>query len=290
MRILVTGGAGLIGSNLCKSLLLDEHHVFCVDNFTSGTFNNIESYIDNDRFTLLNLNTVDKIPDFKIDQIYNLASPTAPGHFKADPISTITSNIIGTINLLKEAHIQNIKVVHVSSIRTMERNDTFNDNACYIESKRCSETICYEYRKLGVDVKVARLFNVYGSNMVSDDSRVIPHFIRTALNGNDITIFGDGSQMDSFCYVDDIVEGLKTLMNLDISVVNLGSKEFISIFDLANLIIKITNSRSKVVMIKNTEKCNTREKITINHIDGWEPSISLSTGLNKYIESMKKIQ
>lgn len=283
MRILVTGGAGLIGSHLCQLLLDEGNYVVCIDNLKTGSLDNIHKYVNNPNFIMVNADIIDGIPNLKIDQIYNLASPTAPGHFRIDPISTITTNVVGTINILELAKKQNIPVVHVSSIRTLENNNTFDSNACYIESKRCSETICYEYKKMGVDVKVARLFNVYGEGMKYNDSRVIPQFTLKAINDIDLDIFGDGSQIDSFCYVQDIIIGLKKLMGIKVdTAINMGSREFVPIISLAKMIIDITKSKAKINFIKGGELFQNRTKFYIDNIEGWEPMITLQNGLNKY--------
>lgn len=285
-KILITGGAGLIGSNLCEYLLnqSNNNEIICVDNFNTGTLNNIKHLQDNINFRCYEYDITRPLPDIKINQIYNLASPTGAGHFKLRPIETIKANVNGTINVLNIAKKLNIPIVHTSTVRTLENNTTYNDNACYAESKRCSETICYEYQKQGVNVKVVRLFNVYGENMRIDDSRVIPTFIRNAIKNETITVLGDGNQKDSFCYVDDIVIGLTKLMNIELKQpINMGSNEFISIKDLAELIIKITNSKS-LIEYKQSDDIKDRLNINIdNNLIDWKPMINLEDGIKKII-------
>jgi UDP-glucuronate decarboxylase len=293
MRILVTGGAGLIGSHLCELLLENDHEVVCADNFKTSSIDNIKTCLKNRNFNLLDLDVIGGKFYIQVDQIYNLASPTAPGHFKLDPIGTIKANVIGTINVLELAKQQKVPVVHVSTMRVLENTNTFDSSACYVEGKRCAETICYEYKKLGVDVKVCRLFNIYGERMRLDDSRVLPQFILKALRNESLPVLNHGMQKDSFCYVKDIVDALIKMMDTNYEYpITLGSRDFISIKDLAASIIDITNSDSQIEFIKDDpNKIFDRSNIPINNLRNWEPETDLKTGLkhmvNYFIEKLK---
>lgn len=247
MNILVSGGAGLIGSHLCRKLLSQGHVVICQDN---GDLINIKDISENPNFILARGGSITPLPD----QIYNLASPTAPSHFKANPIDTIKTNVYVTEDLLKLALNLDIPFLQSSSIRVLESCDTFNDNACYIEGKRIAETLCYEYQKLGADVRIPRMFNVFGPGMKMNDSRVIPTFIRKALNNDIIYVYGNGLQKDSFTYVEDMADALIGIMSASIkrsyscivSPFTIGNSEFISILDLARLIKKEIGSKSPI--------------------------------------------
>jgi UDP-glucuronate decarboxylase len=294
MKILVTGGAGLIGSHLCELLLENNHEVVCADNFKTGLWANLSGILNNPNFTTLDFDITTDILNFEIHQVYNLASPTAPGHFRQDPIGTIKANVVGTINVLNFAKRRKIPVVHVSTIRVLENTNTFDSSACYVESKKCSETICYEYKKnYDMDIKVCRLFNIYGERMRLDDSRVLPQFIMKALRNESLPVSNNGLQTDSFCYVKDIVKGLIKLMDEKFEYpITLGSREMISIKDLAELIINITNSNSKLEFIRDCpDKIYVRSTISINNLRNWEPEIDLKTGLkymvNYFIEKLQ---
>ena len=286
MRILVTGGAGLIGSHLCELLLENDNEVVCADNLQTGSIENLKNCLKNRKFQNLSFNTISSNFYIKIDQIYNLASPAAPGHFKLDPLGTIKSNVVGTINVLELAKNQKIPILHVSTMRTLENTYTWDSSACYIEGKRCAETICYEYKKLGVDVKVCRLFNIYGERMRLDDSRVLPQFIIKALKNEPLKVLNNGLQKDSFCYVKDIIKALILLMNSEIdSPITLGSRELISIKDLAELVIRITNSKSQIEFIRDSkDKTYDRSNIPINNLRNWESETALEIGI-EYMSS-----
>jgi UDP-glucuronate decarboxylase len=285
MKILVTGGAGLIGSYLCEKLLENNHRVLCVDNFKTGSLENLETCMTFQKFSLLDFDIVDWAYSGLVDQIYNLASPTAPGHFKEYPIGTIKANVTGTINVLEFAKHQNIPVVHVSTMRVLENTNTFDSNACYVEGKRVAETICYEYKKnYNMNIKVCRLFNIYGERMRLDDSRVLPQFIIKALKNEPLKVLNNGLQKDSFCYVNDIIVGLIKLMDVELEYpITLGSREMVSIRDLAELIINVTNSKSEIKFIKDyPDKIFDRSNIIINNLRDWEPETKLETGI-KYM-------
>jgi UDP-glucuronate decarboxylase len=293
MRTLVTGGAGLIGSHLCELLLENNHEVVCADNFETGSIENLKTCLKNSKFNLLDLDVIDGKFYIQVDQIYNLASPTAPGHFKLDPIGTIKANVIGTINVLELAKQQKIPVVHISTMRVLENTNTFNSSACYVEGKRCAETVCYEYKKsYNVDVKVCRLFNVYGERMRLDDSRVLPQFVIKALKNESLPVLHNGLQKDSFCYVKDIIVALTKLMDLKLdNPITLGSREMISIADLAASIIEISNSDSKIESISSKDFIVDRSNIIINNLKDWEPETNLNIGLkhmvNYFIEKLQ---
>ena len=294
MNILVTGGAGLIGSHLCELLLNNDHVVFCADNFKTSSADNIKTCLKNRNFNLLDQDVIYSKFYIQIDQIYNLASPTAPGHFKLDPLGTIRANVLGTINVLELAKQQRVPVVHVSTMRVLENTNTFDSSACYVEGKRCAETICYEYQnKYNLDIKVCRLFNIYGERMRLDDSRVLPQFIMKALRNESLPLSNHGTQKDSFCYVKDIINGLIKLMDVKLDYpITLGSREFISIKDLAASIIDITNSKSQIEFIRDSkDKIFDRSNIPINNLRNWEPETDLKTGLkymvNYFIEKLQ---
>lgn len=312
-QIIVTGGAGFIGSHLCSRLLNEGHKVFCVDSFITGFKSNIEHLLNDTNFKLLdydiNFPLLVLTPLFKIDvdEIYNLACPASPFYYKKYPLLTYETSVLGTMNILRMAKKWNAKFLQTSSseiygdplvhpqVETYNGNvDTFGDRAPYKEGKRAAETITNEYRKLyDIDAKVVRLFNVYGPNMQKDDGRVISNFIVKALCNEDLIIYGDGTQTRSFCYIEDIVEGLINIMNVQIiRPINLGNEEEISINELAEIVIKITNSKSKIVYKnKNLDECMRRKpdvtfaKNTIN----WKPKYRLIEGLQKTIDYFKNI-
>lgn len=301
MNILVTGGCGFIGSNLSKRLLAKGHRVICVDNLSTSNIKNIEHIKNDTNFTFvdsdvssINLESA-KYKD--IDQIYNLASPTAPGHYKKDPINTIITNSIGIIPFLDLATKENIPILHASTIRVSE-TDHLNPNACYTEGKRISETICSEYiKKHNTNIKIARLGNTYGPGMSIDDSRVIPQFVMKCLKNEDITILGTGNQKDTFCYISDVLIALEKFMNSDINgFLTIHSIEQTSIIDLANLVIRITKSKSKIIK-NNSIKIESKDfdteiYSTLSNLN-WHQDVKLFDGIRiiaDYYQNLLKIQ
>ncbi|HIG21370.1 UDP-glucuronic acid decarboxylase family protein, partial [Henriciella sp.] len=262
-RIMVTGGAGFIGSFLCERLLDQGAEVLCVDNFFTGTRSNVAHLMANPRFELMRHDVT--FPLFvEVDQIYNMACPASPIHYQFDPVQTTKTSVHGAINMLGLAKRTKARILQASTsevygdpeIHPQEESYWGNVNpigprSCYDEGKRCAETLCFDYhRQHGVQIKVARIFNTYGPRMHPNDGRVVSNFIMQALRGEDITIYGDGSQTRSFCFVDDLVDGLIGLMNTDTGVtgpINLGNPGEFTIKELAELVIEMTGTSSKLV-------------------------------------------
>jgi UDP-glucuronate decarboxylase len=297
-NILITGGAGFIGSNLCERLLEEGNTIYCVDNFETSSENNIKNFFSKEKFHLLNMDiSVQQLNEIflttKINQIYNLASPAAPQQFRNNPIKTLETNIQGTINILNFSKNFNIPILHASTIRVFE-SEHIGKNACYIEGKRCAETLLTEYRKkYNIDIKIARLFNVYGKNMSLNDSRVIPQFIMKSLKDDDLEIFGNGTQIDSFCYIDDIIDVLIKFMNARTeTILNIGNPITISIVDLAKLIINVLSSKSKIKFINPSFVDNKPMNLDISktiELLHWKPKISLEKGIELTANYYKKI-
>jgi UDP-glucuronate decarboxylase len=261
MKVLVAGGAGFIGSNLCGRLIEYGHTVYCMDNLCTSSAENISDLYSNNRFHFIPGDVSKYVPEVLINQIYNCASPTAPGHYQRVPEATMEANVKGTENLLRLAEKQKARMLQTSTIRVTEElektvcvtdsciDEIENPHACYVEGKRRAEELCRQYFENGVDVKVARLFNTYGPKMSRNDSRVVPQFVMRALRGDPLLIVGEGVQRDSFCYVSDMLEGLVAYMNSDIKFgpVEFGYPEPISILDLAKLTIATLGSKSEIV-------------------------------------------
>jgi len=301
-RILVTGGAGFLGSHLCERLLKEGHDVLCVDNFYTGTKKNIAHLLDHPYFELLRHDIT--FPLYvEVDEIYNLACPASPIHYQNDPVQTTKVNVHGSINMLGLAKRLKAKILQAStsevygdpSIHPQPENYWGNVNcigprSCYDEGKRCAETLFFDYhRQHGIKIKVARIFNTYGPNMHPNDGRVISNFILQALRNEPITLYGDGSQTRSFCYVDDMVDGLVRLMNTPddfTGPVNLGNPIEISILELAERTIRMTGSKSKIVF-KPLPADDPRQRQPLIELAkeklGWTPEVSLEEGMKKTI-------
>jgi UDP-glucuronate decarboxylase len=300
IHVLVTGGAGFLGSHLCEHLLNKTCDVLCVDNFFTGTKRNIVHLLENPYFELLRHDIT--FPLYvEVDEIYNLACPAAPIHYQNDPVQTTKVNVHGSINMLGLAKRLKAKILQASTSEVYgdptvhPQPETYlgsvnpiGPRACYDEGKRCAETLFFDYnRQHGIKIKVARIFNTYGPRMHPNDGRVVSNFILQALRKAPLTIFGNGSQTRSFCYVDDMVDGLIRLMNSPDGFsgpLNLGNPEEITILGLAEKIIELTNSRSKIVFKplpaddprqRNPDITLAKEKL------GWFPKISLEEGLQK---------
>jgi UDP-glucuronate decarboxylase len=305
-RILVTGGAGFIGSHLCERLLQEGHEVICVDNFYTGTKDNIKHLMNNPYFEIIRHDIT--FPLYvEVDEIYHLACPASPVHYQNDPVFTIKTAVHGTINMLGLAKRTKAKIllastsevygdpeVHPQPEEYWGNVNPIGPRACYDEGKRCAETLFFDYyRQHKVKIKIARIFNTYGPRMQINDGRVISNFIVQALKGEDITVYGDGSQTRSFCYIDDMIEGLIRLMNTPDEItgpINLGNPKETSILELAQKIIELTGSNSKIVFKPLPQddprrRCPdiTKAKIILN----WEPKISLEEGLKRTIEYFK---
>lgn len=306
-RILVTGGAGFIGSHLCKKLLEGSNSVICLDNLFTGTHRNIEPLLSNNNFKFVEQDVTEEYWA-EVDEIYNLACPASPVHYQYDPVKTLKTSVIGIMNMLELARKNGAKILQASTSEVYgdplvhPQNETYWGNvnpigvrSCYDEGKRCAETIMTDYhRQYGIDIKIVRIFNTYGPNMNKNDGRVVSNFIVQALQGEDITIYGDGSQTRSFCYVDDLVEGLVRLMNSDYNKpVNIGNPDERTILEFAQRVIKLTGSNSKIVFKELPSDDPTRRKpdITLaNQLLNWNPSTNIDEGLMKTIEYFKSIK
>ena len=305
-RILVTGGAGFVGSNLCEKLLNDGNYVICLDNFFTGSKANVEKFANNSNFELVNHDVTDEYLN-EVNQIYNLACPASPPHYQYDPIKTMKTSVLGIINMLELAKKCNATILQASTSEVYGNPNVHpqlesywgNVNpigirSCYDEGKRCAETLMMDYhRQFGIDTKIVRIFNTYGPNMAQNDGRVVSNFILQALRNEDITIYGDGSQTRSFCYVDDLVEGLIKMMNSKLTgPVNLGNPSERTVLDFAKLIIKLTNSSSKIVNkpLPSDDPTKRRPDISLakQELD-WQPIVDIVDGLNKTIEYFKKL-
>ncbi len=298
MRILVTGGAGFLGSHLCERLLRDKHEVICLDNCYTGTKANIKHLMGNPSFEFLRHDVTFPLY-IEIDLIYNLACPASPIHYQFDPIQTTKTSVHGAINMLGLAKRVKAKILQASTSEVYgdptvhpQREEYWgNVNAigirsCYDEGKRCAETLFFDYyRQLDLKIKVARIFNTYGPRMHPNDGRVVSNFIVQALKNTPITVFGEGSQTRSFCYVDDLIEGLIGLMNSSDNFtgpVNLGNPNEFSILELAQKIIEMTGSSSKIVHEKlpQDDPRQRQPDIALAKEElGWEPKVRLEEGL-----------
>lgn len=302
IRILVTGGAGFLGSHLCERLLKEGHDVLCVDNFYTGTKRNIAHLLDQPYFEILRHDIT--FPLYvEVDEIYNLACPASPIHYQNDPVQTTKVNVHGSINMLGLAKRLKAKILQAStsevygdpSIHPQPENYWGNVNcigprSCYDEGKRCAETLFFDYhRQHRIKIKVARIFNTYGPNMHPDDGRVISNFILQALRNEPITLYGDGSQTRSFCYVHDMIDGLIRLMNTPddfTGPVNLGNPDEISILELAKRIIAMTGSKSKITFTPLPADDPKQRQPLIDLAKeklGWTPEVVLEEGLKKTI-------
>lgn len=309
-RILVTGGAGFLGSHLCSMLVNQGNDVICLDNFFTGNKNNILHLIKYKNFELIR-HDITKPIDLEVDEIYNLACPASPVHYQYNPIKTIKTNILGTINTLGIAKRVNAKILQASTSEVYgdptvhPQNELYWGNvnpigirSCYDEGKRAAECLMMDYRRQNnVDTKIVRIFNTYGPNMAINDGRVISNFIVQSLMGNDITIYGDGLQTRSFCYCDDLINGLIKMMNTETEFsgpVNMGNTEEYTMLELAQIIIKITNSKSKVVFQPLPMDDPTQRKPDIALAQSklnWFPTVKLEQGLLetiKYFDNLLK--
>lgn len=303
-RILITGGAGFIGSHLCKRLLAENNHVICIDNFFTGRRQNVNEFVENPHFELIEHDITEPI-DIEVNEIYNLACPASPPHYQYDPIKTMKTSILGMINMLNLAKKYHAKILQASTsevygdpkIHPQTENYWGNVNpigirSCYDEGKRCAETLMMDYkRRENVDTKIVRIFNTYGPNMAPDDGRVVSNFILQALQEKDITIYGDGKQTRSFCYVDDLVEGIIRMMNSDFTgPVNLGNPSERSILEFAKLILEFTQSKSKIIYkpLPSDDPTRRQPDITLakQKLD-WQPQVDIYEGLQKTVEYFK---
>ena len=304
MRILVTGGAGFIGSHLCRRLINEGHQVICLDNLFTGTRNNVKDLIDKSNFELIIQDVTQPIQLDNIDQIYNLACPASPIHYQYNPVKTVETNVIGAINVLNLAKRTGACVLQASTsevygdpnVHPQKEEYWGNVNpigirSCYDEGKRAAETLFFDYhRQYGVDIKVVRIFNTYGPNMQKNDGRVVSNFIVQAIEGKDITIYGDGLQTRSFCFVSDLVEGIVRLMNSDKAItgpINIGNPYEFTVKQLAEMIISMTKSESTIVYkpLPQDDPKKRKPDITLAMRElEWIPMVEIHEGLEKTIK------
>lgn len=302
MRILVSGGAGFIGSHLCEKLIAQGHEVLCLDNFFTGRKKNIVHLIGNPNFELIRHDVTEPIL-LEADQIYHLACPASPPHYQFNPVKTIKTNVMGTINMLGLAKRVKARILLASTSEVYgdplehPQKETYWGNvnpigirSCYDEGKRVAETLMMDYhRSNNVDVRIIRIFNTYGPRMLFDDGRVVSNFIVQALKSEPLTVYGDGSQTRSFCYVDDLVNGIVKMMEQEntIGPVNLGNPTEITVKELASEVIRLTGSSSELVELPLPADDPTRRKPDISLASkalNWEPAIKLEAGLKQTIE------
>jgi UDP-glucuronate decarboxylase len=306
MKILVTGGAGFLGSHLCERLLDSGHEVICLDNFFTGRKANIQHLLNRPYFELIRHDITLPIL-LEVDRIYHLACPASPIHYQYNAIKTIKTNVMGTINTLGIAKRVKARMLFASTSEVYgdpavhpQKEDywgnvnTIGIRSCYDEGKRVAETLMMDYhRQNGVDIKIVRIFNTYGPRMLTDDGRVVSNFIIQALRGEDITVYGQGSQTRSFCYVDDLIEGMIRMMNSEqfIGPVNLGNPEEYTILELAQKIIDMTGSKSKITYkpLPSDDPRQRQPDITLaGQKLGWKPTVPVHDGLKRTIDYFKK--
>ena len=305
--ILVTGGAGFLGSHLCDRLINEGNKVICVDNLYTGSLENIKHLMDNPNFSFKEHDVIEPM-DVTVDQIYNLACPASPPHYQADPIKTAKTSVFGALNLLELAKKNNARILQASTsevygdpqVHPQPESyrgyvNTIGIRSCYDEGKRMAETLFFDYhRQHNVDIRVMRIFNTYGPRMNPNDGRVVSNFIVQAINGEDITIYGDGTQTRSFCYVDDLIEGMYRLMNTEdfTGPVNIGNPGEFTMLELAKKVIELTGSKSQLVYrpLPSDDPLQRKPVIELakEKLD-WEPTIMLEEGLKKTIEYFKSI-
>jgi UDP-glucuronate decarboxylase len=306
-QILVTGGAGFLGSHLIEKLILKDSKVYCLDNFYTGSQRNIQHLLDNQNFRLLKHDVT--IPlSMEVDEIYNLACPASPVHYQKNPVETIKTSILGAINMLDLAEKTGARIlqastseiygdpeVHPQTENYWGRVNPIGIRSCYDEGKRCAETLFFDFhRQFGTNIRVARIFNTYGPNMHPEDGRVVSNFIVQALQGKDISIYGDGTQTRSFCFVEDLIDGLIKLMespNLT-GPINLGNPNEFTMLELAELIIELTGSRSKVIFepLPSDDPRQRKPDISLAKSElNWQPNIELPEGLRRTIKYFEGI-
>lgn len=298
---LITGGAGFVGSHLCDRMVQSGQEVMCVDNFFTGTKDNIRHLLDKSNFELVRHDVW--LPLYvEVDRIFNLACPASPIHYQTDPVATTKTSVLGAINMLGLAKRRKARILQASTSEVYgdprehpQREDYWGHvnpigpRACYDEGKRCAETLCFDYqRQYGVDIRVVRIFNTYGPRMHPKDGRVVSNFIMQALTGEPITLYGDGSQTRSFCYVDDLVDGLLRMMeqNSEMGPINLGNPEEFTIRELAELVLRLTGSRSRLECRPLPQDDPMQRQPDISRaksVLNWEPKVALEDGLKETI-------
>lgn len=306
-NILVTGGAGFIGSHLCEKLLEQGNHIICLDNFFTGSRKNVEHLFDNREFELIRHDIIEPII-LEVDQIYNLACPASPVHYQYNAIKTIKTNVLGVTNMLDLADSAKARILQASTsevygdpiVHPQKESYWGNVNpigirSCYDEGKRVAETLMMDYhRQHKVDIRIIRIFNTYGPRMAQNDGRVVSNFIVQALKNEDITIYGDGSQTRSFCYVDDLVRGMMSLMNAEnfMGPVNVGNDGEYTILDLAKMIIELTNSSSKLIFkpLPSDDPCQRKPDLSLAKEKlEYAPTVQVKDGLIKTIEYFQNV-
>ena len=306
--VLVTGGAGFLGSHLCERLLGRGHRVICLDNFQTGCPDNITTLRNNPAFSLFRQDVVETY-SFKVDEIFNLASPASPPRYQLDPIHTLKTSVLGSINGLELARRQGAKILQASTSEVYGdpvmhpqpehywgNVNSFGPRACYDEGKRAAETLFFDYHHShGVDIRVARIFNTYGPRMSVDDGRVVSNFIVQALRSEDITIYGAGTQTRSFCYVDDLIEGFLRLMDhpsAELGPINLGNPVEFTMLELAELVIELTGSSSRIVHMPLPIDDPRQRRPDIGKaraLLNWEPQVALAKGLSRTIAYFDRV-
>jgi UDP-glucuronate decarboxylase len=301
-RALVAGGAGFVGSHLCERLLNEGRTVICVDNFSTGRMENLRNLLRFDEFSFVRHDIVEPL-DLPVDEIYNLACPASPQHYQADPVHTMMTSVLGSLNLLELAERYQARIFQASTsevygdphVHPQPENywgnvNSFGPRSCYDEGKRSAETLFYEFHKqYGVDIRIARIFNTYGPRMRADDGRVVCNFVVQALKGEDLTVYGDGLQTRSFCYVDDLVEGIFRLMHSSQALhtpVNLGNPGEFTVGSLAEQVAAMTKSSSRVIYkpLPVDDPRQRQPDITVAKSElGWEPKVALKEGLKATI-------
>lgn len=301
-RILVTGGAGFIGSHLCRKLLEQGNKVICLDNYYTGCADNVAGLLENSQFSLLEQDVITPF-QLAVDEIYHLACPASPVHYQRDPVQTWKTSAVGTLHVLELARLQGAKILYASTSEIYgdplvhpQREEYWGNvnpigiRSCYDEGKRCAETLCFDYRRqYGTDVKVVRIFNTYGPNMHPDDGRVVSNFIVQALQNLPLTVYGTGRQTRAFCYVDDMVAGLLAMMASDTTVsgpINLGNPEEFTMLELAGQVLKLTGSRSEIIFCPLPPDDPRQRRPDITHAYsqlGWRPAVGLADGLKATI-------
>lgn len=304
---LITGGAGFLGSHLCDRLIADGHEVLCVDNFYTGSKDNIRHLLDNNHFELIR-HDIWRPLYVEVDRIYNLACPASPIHYQNDPIATTKTSVLGAINMLGLAKRRHARILQASTSEVYGdpqvhpqpesywgHVNTIGPRACYDEGKRCAETLFFDYhRQSGVDIRVIRIFNTYGPRMHPNDGRVVSNFIVQALRGEPITLYGDGLQTRSFCYVDDLIDGMVKMMNQDVDIgpMNLGNPGEFTILELAETVLRLTASKSTLVFHPLPPDDPVQRQPDISKAKStldWTPKVGLEDGLMETIAYFKKI-
>jgi UDP-glucuronate decarboxylase len=305
MRILITGGAGFLGSHLCDRLIEQGHDIICLDNFFTGRKANIQHLVGNPHFELVRHDVIDPFK-FEVDRIYNLACPASPPHYQYNPIKTMKTSVVGAINCLGLAKRVKARVFQASTSEVYGDPNVHPQpeaywghvnpiglRSCYDEGKRAAETLFFDYhRENGVDIRVIRIFNTYGPRMLPDDGRVVSNFIVQALQGKDLTVYGEGSQTRSFCYVDDLVDGFMRFMEQEkiVGPMNLGNPGEFTMLQLAELVLKKVGGKSKIthLPLPSDDPKQRRPDITLaKETLGWEPKVPLESGIEKTIAYFK---